>query len=205
MLTTTAAEQERAQATVGFDNRVRLHDVSWEALETILAARGESSSVRLTYLRGELELMSPSTDHEQIKKTMARLVEAFAEERGIDLNGVGSWTIRRREAERAVEPDECYVVGPVQGRDKPDLAIEVVWTSGGIDKLAVYAGLKVREVWIWQDGRIRVFLLTGDRYELSGASEVLRDLDLDLVARLAVSESQGAAVRELRLAMRAPK
>src|SRR5271166_5496985 len=79
------------------DNRVRLHDVSWEAFEQVLDARGDRAGVRITYLRGELELMSPSTDHEQIKKTIARLVEAFAEERALDLNGVGSWTIKRRE------------------------------------------------------------------------------------------------------------
>jgi hypothetical protein len=28
----------------------------------------------------------------------------------------------------------------------PDIAIEVVWTSGGIDKLEVYRGLDVPEV-----------------------------------------------------------
>src|ERR1017187_6384814 len=185
----------------GMDNRVRFHDVSWERLEHILDARGDQSGVRIAYLRGELELMAPSIDHEQIKTTLARLVEAFAEDLGVDLNGVGSWTIKRRETERAAEPDECYVVGSVKGRDRPDLAIEVVWTSGGIDKLAVYAGLGVREVWIWQDASIRVFLLTGDRYEPAGKSELLPGLDLDLVARLATSESQGAAVRELRRAV----
>ena len=184
------------------DNLVRLHDVSWEAFEQILDARGDRAGVRITYLRGELELMAPSTDHEQIKTTLARLVEAFADERGLDLNGVGSWTIKRREATSAAEPDECYVLGSAKGRDRPDLAIEVVWTSGGIDKLDVYVGLRVREVWIWQDGRIRVFLLAGDRYEPAARSELLAALDLDLVARLATSESQGAAVRELRRAVR---
>src|SRR5258708_7092417 len=123
---------EAPRDPASFDNRVFFHDVGWEQFEQVLAARGDRAGVRVTYLRGELELMSPSNDHEAIKTTIARLVEAYADERGIDLNGIGSWTIRKREAERAAEPDECYVMGPAKGRDKPDLAIEVVWTSGGI-------------------------------------------------------------------------
>jgi hypothetical protein len=70
------------------------------------------------------------------------------------------------------------------------------------DKLEVYRGLGVREAWIWQDGGIRVFLLVGDVYEARERSELLSGLDLALVARLATSESQAAAVRELRRAMR---
>lgn len=202
MLSPEPAAPRRAHQTSSVDNRIFLHDVSWRGLEHVLELRGDRAGVRLTYLHGELELTSPSTDHEAIKKTIARLVEAFAEELGLDLNGVGSWTIARSEAERAAEPDECYVMGSVKGRDKPDLAIEVVWTSGGIDKLDVYRGLGVREVWIWQDGRIRVFLLVGERYESREQSELLPSLDLGLVARLATSESQIAAARELRRSMR---
>ena len=32
----------------------------------------------------------------------------------------------------------------------PDIAIEVVVTSGLVDKMAVYAGLGVPEVWLWR-------------------------------------------------------
>jgi hypothetical protein len=63
-----------------FDNRVILHGVSWDAYERILEVRGDHGGVRLTYLKGALELMSPSNDHEYVKKTIARLVEAYADE-----------------------------------------------------------------------------------------------------------------------------
>lgn len=52
--------------------------------------RGEQSGTRVAYLHGELELMSPSIKHELLKKMLARLLEAYAEERGIELNGYGS-------------------------------------------------------------------------------------------------------------------
>lgn len=77
-----------------FDQRVFLHGVTWEQYEAVLAIRGESSGVRIAYLEGELELMSPSRDHESIKTCIARLVEAYAEERGLRLDGFGSWTLK---------------------------------------------------------------------------------------------------------------
>jgi hypothetical protein len=54
--------------------------------------RGESSGTRVTYLAGELELMSSSFDHATLKKTLGTLIGAYAEERGIDLIGYGSST-----------------------------------------------------------------------------------------------------------------
>ena len=76
------------------DHRVFLHGVSWEQYEALDALRGESSVPRLTYLDGELELMSPSRHHETDKSLLGRLVVAYAEEIGIDLNAYGSWTLK---------------------------------------------------------------------------------------------------------------
>lgn len=186
------------------DQRVFLHGVTWKQLDQILVARGESSAVRITYLEGELELMSPSFSHESIKKTIARLLEAYADELDLTLNGVGSWTIRKRPKERAVEPDECYVLGPLKGRKAPDLAIEIVWTEGGIDKLAVYRELGVREVWIWRDGVIAVHVLRKNgTYKAWQKSVLFPDLDLRAVGALATSEDQSAAVRKFRASVRA--
>jgi hypothetical protein len=43
-------------------------------------------------------------------------------------------------------PDECYVLGrELLDDDFPDIALEVVISSGGINKLEVYRGLGVRE------------------------------------------------------------
>ena len=67
-----ATTQKPSEVTREQDQRVILHDVSWSQYETLLAIRGDNAGVRLTYLSGELELMSPSLDHGAIKKTMAR-------------------------------------------------------------------------------------------------------------------------------------
>src|SRR5271170_1676988 len=78
------------------DQRIVLHGVSWQHFLDVLAARGDGSAVRITYLAGELELMSPSFSHESIKTTIARLVEAYADELGLDLYGAGSWTLKSK-------------------------------------------------------------------------------------------------------------
>jgi Uma2 family endonuclease len=185
------------------DQRVCLHGVSWEGYESFLALRGEQSGTRVTYLDGELELMSPSINHEIFKKTLARLLEAYAEERGIELNGYGSWTVKSAKDQLGVEADECYVVGLRDAEPTiPDIAIEVVWTSGGIDKLAVYRGLRVPEVWFWQKGALRFFLFKEDVYLSATRSRLLPDLDPALIARCMGESSQTQAVRALRAALR---
>lgn len=178
------------------DQRVILHGVPWSHYEVLLALRGEASVPRLTYLSGELELMSPSQDRERIKKLLARLLETYALAKGLPLNGFGSWTLRSAPRERGAEPDECYVLGDARGKDRPNLAIEVVWTSGSLDKLAVYGGLGVGEVWFWREGRIEVHVLRDGAYARVERSALLPDLDLELLRRFLAYDDQTRAARE---------
>src|SRR6188768_3964404 len=104
--------------------------VGWDDYEKLLAMRGEGSVPRITYLRGVVELMSPSKYHEIDKTRFARLLEAWADATGIRLEGYGSWTLKDEREERGAEPDECYTVARFAAGDddRPDVAIEVVWT-----------------------------------------------------------------------------
>ena len=179
------------------DQRVTLQDVTWADFEMILAIRGDKGGVRMTYLDGVLELTSPSIDHEGIKTVIGRLLEIYALEMDIALNGFGSWTLKRAVRARALEPDECYSIG-VGRPARPDLAIEVIWTSGGIDKLEVYRGLGVGEVWMWRDGVIEIHVLVGDQYERRQRSSVFPDLDLAELASFIEPEEQTGAVRRYR-------
>jgi Uma2 family endonuclease len=183
------------------DQRVALSDVSWWQYEALLAIRGDRPGPRVTYLNGVLELMSPSRSHEALKKLIARLLEAYAEIAGLELEGYGSMTMRSAPRARGIEPDECYAVGGA--KESPDLAIEVIWTSGGLDKLEVYKGLRVREVWLWQDQVLSVHVLRGDEYATAERSAVLPDLDLRLLASFLDVETQTRALREYRAALRA--
>jgi Uma2 family endonuclease len=183
------------------DGRIVMHGVPWSHYETQLALRGESSSPRISYLDGEMELMSPSKDHERIKSYIGRLVEAFALERGIDLSPYGSWTLRAAPKRAGVEPDECYLVGSDQSRETPDLVIEVIWTSGGIDKLEAYRRLQVPEVWFWRDGVIQVHVLEGGQYETRTSGLALPGLDLQLLTSFLAHPTATQAVRAYRAAL----
>jgi Uma2 family endonuclease len=57
-------------------------------------------------------------------------------------------------------------------------------TNPLVDKLAVYAGLGIREVWVWRaaTSAIEVLRLDGDEYRAAPSSAVLADFDLAQLA-----------------------
>lgn len=146
--------------------------------------------------------MSPSRWHDGIKTTLARLIEAWAETRDVPIFGVGSWTLKDEAKNLGLEPDECYVGGRMTDDVlRPDLAVEVVWTHGGIDKLAIYAELGVPEVWFWRDEAIEVHLLDGGSYHRAEGSRLLSGIDLALLAELSVTDDQHAALKRWRASL----
>jgi Uma2 family endonuclease len=185
------------------DHIVRLHGASWEDYERLLAIRGDRSAPRISFLEGEIEIMSPSRDHESIKSRIGRLVEVWCLERGIEFSTYGSWTVGDKRVQRAAEPDECYVFGRVEAPDRPVLAIEVVWTSGGIDKLEIYRKLGVREVWFWRKGSITPYRLRGEHYEETDESEVLAGVDLRQLAEFLDRPTTSQSIVEYRAALEA--
>jgi Uma2 family endonuclease len=182
------------------DHRVVMR-VPWAHFEAMLALRGDVAGPRMAYLDGALELMSPSKDHERIKSYIGRLIEAYALERGLDLSPYGSWTLKHAPKEAAAEPDECYIVGADQDKDSPDLAIEVAWTRGGIDKLEIYRRLGVSEVWLWEKGAIQVHVLSAGNYARADRSRVFPDLDVVLLASFLDRRTALQAVKAYREAL----
>jgi Uma2 family endonuclease len=183
--------------------------VDWQGYQQLLAMRGESSVPRITYLEGLAELMSPSRYHEIDKKRFARVLEAWSDIAAVPLEGYGSWTLEDEEADRGAEPDECYTVRRVVKSDeeRPDIAIEVVWTSGGINKLEVYRKLGVREVWFYARGTLRFFALrreADDVYREIPVSELLPQLPVDILLACMQEPDQTSAVRVLRARLAAP-
>jgi Uma2 family endonuclease len=196
------AEQIARHETAPADDRiVLLHGAAWSDYQRMLELRGEGSAPRLAYVEGVLELMTPSREHELIKSMIGRLVEAWCLERGVEFSPVGSWTLEDKKIERGVEPDECYVFGGRADPERPDLAIEVIWTSGGIDKRRIYGKLGVRELWFWQRGRIDIHVLRGEQYEEAEKSEVLPDIDLAELSTFIDRPTASQAIREYRAAL----
>jgi len=185
------------------DERIVMYNVPWSHFEIQLAMRGDASGPRMAYLDGALELMSPSKGHERTKSYLGCLVEVFALEHDVELSPYGAWTLKGAPELAGVEPDECYIVGPDQDKDRPDLVIEVIWTSGSIDKLEIYRRLKVGEVWFWKDNVLSVHVLSEGRYHSAERSSLLPGLDLALLCSFLDRRSATEAMREFRDALRA--
>jgi len=196
-----AAALEAAPAT---DHIVVLGNATWADYERFLEMRGDHSAPRLAYLKGTIEIMSPSIHHEDLKSLIGCLLEAWCLERGVRFRTFGSWTVKEEPKERGVEPDECYVFGdsgPKGDLVVPDLAIEVVWTSGGLDKLEIYRKLGVREVWIWRKGRLTPYVLRDEAYLEVLHSEVLPGIDLPQLVRFLDYDYTSDAIRDFRAAL----
>lgn len=191
------AELEKLIAAT--EQRISLYEVSWEQYEIMLQIRGDRSSPRLSYCQGHLELMTTSSEHEANKKLIARLLELYAIEKNLELYSCGSVTLRSAFQNKGLEPDESYCLG--SRKNIPDLAIEVIITRGGIDKLEIYQGLGVAEVWFWQEKKFTIYHLRQNDYELIENSELLPNLDLNLLATFVTPASEPQALREFRRAI----
>jgi len=185
------------------DKIVVLRGASWADFQRMLELRGDAPVPRLAYLEGALELMTPSRPHESLKSRLGCLVEAWCLEHDLEFSPYGSWTLEDKSEGRGIEPDECYVFGLSDDPVRPDLAIEVVWTSGGINKLEIYRKLGVREVWFWRRGRLSAHVLRGDAYTEVTESEVLAGIDLIEIAGFLDRPTTSQAIREYRAALRA--
>src|SRR5439155_14101737 len=105
------SEPETTSTKDRLDDVIVLRDVTWADYQRLLEIRGERPAPRLTYVQAVLELMTPSQPHESIKSMIGRLVEAWCVERGVEITPYGSWTHESKDADRGIEPDECYVLG----------------------------------------------------------------------------------------------
>ena len=161
----------QAPASIG-EHRFAIRDVTWGQYEAILAALGDHPQ-RIAYCEGTIELRSPGPWHESYGYLLGRMVDILTEELDIPMKALGSTTLRRRDAGRGLEADRTYYLanaGHLTGADHldlgaippPDLAIEVEITSSILDKLSVYAGLGVPELWRHDGQSLRVFLLGPD-------------------------------------------
>ncbi len=142
--------------------RITLHGVSWAAYKALRDVPA-NKHIRMTYLDGTLELMSPEYVHEKGARHLDQLVSEVAFAFNVRYEGVGTTTLRRRRrrilAGQARESDASFYFGAhvdkILGKRKinlyvdppPDLAIEVDNTADSQWKLRVYARLRVPEVW----------------------------------------------------------
>ncbi len=178
--------------------RVVLRNVSWETYEGLLSARGDDPAPKLTYDGGNLEILSPTGLHEWVKRLLARFVDTFTFERGIEVRSAGSTTLRVQFKEKGLEPDESYYITNeplLRFKDHidlaPDLAIDVDISASSIDKLGIYASLGVSEVWSHDEtGVVMHALRSSGKYERVAESVLLPGLTAAILNHFLGQRSQ---------------
>ncbi|BAU09584.1 hypothetical protein LEP3755_00550 [Leptolyngbya sp. NIES-3755] len=170
------------------DQRIVLHG-TWEDFKLLQKFSESSPGVRFAFYDGEIELFMPGLQHEQFSEIIGYLVTTFLLKRGIIFVPSGSMT-QERPGEVAAQADKSYCFG--SPKSIPDLSIEVIFTSGSVNKLTRYQALGVPEVWFWEDGSLTLHHLRDRGYEQiehcvqrSYRSELpgLEDLDIDFLKR----------------------
>jgi Uma2 family endonuclease len=171
-----------------------IEGVSWESFEAIEAAFSEVAGLRLAYLDSVVEIMPISDEHEELKSTIGRLLEVYLRAKGIRYYVRGGPSLGTKEDSARRQPDESYNIG--SKKDRADIAIEVVLTSGGVDKLESYRRFGIPEVWFWQDGSLRLYALRDENYQQIFVSQFLPKLDLAKLVAAANLPDQYDAVTE---------
>jgi Uma2 family endonuclease len=187
------------------EERRLISHVTWAQYEGLLAQLGDSLAYRVNYLDGVLEIVAPSRRHETGKTRIGTLLEIYFLETDVEHFPTGSTTFRKAANQVGIEPDESYCLSTE--KEFPDLVIEVIVTSGGSDRLERFCRLGVPEVWFWQADRLLIYHLRDETatefsptfgYELIHQSELLPDLDVNLLSECVQNPNPLAAAKAFR-------
>jgi Uma2 family endonuclease len=160
-----------------------LHGIPWH-LYWELRELPENESLRMTYDRGKLEVMTLSRRHERYARLIERLIYVWSDEQGIAIESCGSMTIRREDLERGFEPDNCYYIAHeplLREREEldfavdppPDLAVEVEVSRAAVGKMPIYAAFGVPELWRYDGQKLQMFTLSGEQYQRAAQSQAI--------------------------------
>lgn len=190
---------------------LRIDDVPWDEYENLLADLGQGYPVRIFYDNGRMEVRAAST-REKRKCVIHTLVTALSDELDIDIESLGSTTLRKEMKAAGAEPDDSFYIqnaALVIGKEDlnlahdppPDLVVEIDWTSSSLDRFAIYAALGVPEIWRLARRQLRIHLLGGDRYDESPISREFPFLTAQVLTEfmaIGLKEGERKAARGFR-------
>ncbi|MGL6340704.1 MAG: Uma2 family endonuclease, partial [Waterburya sp.] len=150
-------------------------------------------SKRVSFRNGVITILSPGRNHELIGDCIRFIILFYCRSQKTPLFSFNSTTLKE-EGKEGKEPDVAYCFGT--DKDKPDLAVEVNLTSGSIDDLTKYQYLKIAEVWLWEQNRIRIFIYRKEGYMELTTSNFLPGLKSDRITEI-VTNCFGKSVLEV--------
>ncbi|ACK66468.1 protein of unknown function DUF820 [Rippkaea orientalis PCC 8801] len=195
-------------------SHILIEQVSWDHYEALLEELGEDRRIpRVNYCQGTLELMSPLPAHERPHRIIAYIVTAILDAQNRDWEDFGSTTFKKPK-KAGLEPDTCfYIENARQVRSllrmdmkinpPPDLAIESDVTSK--TTMDAYEVIGVPEVWIYDNNRLKIYLLQQEGYGETTNSLIFPDINVvEIIPKLveqAFEQGTSQMLRELRLSL----
>jgi Uma2 family endonuclease len=157
--------------------------------------------------------MTLSFEHERYGHFLGRMVVTLTEELDQEVAEGGSVTLRRRKKQRGLESHNCYwIQNEHLVRDKkiidlrtdppPDLAIEADISHSSLNRMTIYAALRVAEVWRFDGEDLEFHILQPNgEYAIEEESRAFPGLrSKDLLPFLKLLEKRGAneVIRQFR-------
>ena len=150
-----------------------LTDVSWK-LYQMLGEELRDRPIRMTYDRGDLEMMTTSQAHEFFKTFLGRLIAMLCFELDIEIRSGGSMTFQREDLDRGFEPDECYWITSQPAMadtlqydparmPPPDLGVEIDISSSSVPRRPIFAAFGIPELWRFNGEQLHVLHLGDDK------------------------------------------
>ncbi len=185
-----------SQISLAPGSTVTVPNVSWQEFELILQQLGENRSARLIYSKGTLEVMVPLPEHEKPKELISDLVKTLLKKTGRRYEPFGSTTFKK-EGTAGVEPDACFYIENYQRMiarrrlktddPPPDLVIETDVTSK--TSIEAYEVIGVPEVWVYDSGKLTIYLLRNEKYFKSDVSPTFPKIPLTQLIPAAIERS----------------
>jgi Uma2 family endonuclease len=150
-------------------------ELDWDTYLDLSEDLGESTSLHLTFYRGDLIIVPVTELHEMLMSLLDRFVALAGLHLRINVIPTGRATLRSESKLIGVEPDLSYFVGNA-GRHQvknyveneiqlpPDIVVEIDLFHSSEDKFAIYSQLGISEFWRFLDGKLTMFSLKGGRY-----------------------------------------
>ena len=110
------------------DQILILTNVDWEYYEKL--DRPEYNSYLISFLNGEITIVSPGRNHERIADVIRDIITGYCRKFNMRYFAFNSTRLKEEDKE-GKEPDVAYAFHT--DKDKPDLAVEVNVSSGSLN------------------------------------------------------------------------
>lgn len=173
----TSLQAVKKAVNLALDEQVSviLSNVAWETYQITVNEFAGKQNPHFYYDKGNLLIMSNSSEHEEIKDTIVYLIYIFTEEFRVNARSLGSSTYQREDIEKGFEPDSCFYfenepkIRGVKRLDMsvhpaPDLIVEVDITSLSTGRQSIFAAFGVPEIWRFDGEKMQILRLENDKY-----------------------------------------